>query len=717
MLIPIEEHELLVFWVQLFVLLLFAHGFGWAMQKVGLPMVIGQLMAGLVLGPSVFGEIWPEGFEWFLPIEHGEVQSAALLAVAWVGIGLLLVVTGFETDLDLIVKLGRPAALVTAGSLLVPLAAGLGVGYALPDSFLGEGVERLTFALFVALALSVSSLAVVAKILSEMGLMRRDFGQITIAAGMANDVVGWMLLGVFTGLAASGESGGGGAGDVILTIVGLIAFVVAALTLGQRAVDGSLKRVRASSGSNVFGALVVAVLFMLGFGVITQWLGVEAVLGAFVAGIILHRSRFQQPEVIEQFEGLTFAFFAPIFFATAGLRLDLTTLNSAEALAWTFVVIVVGIVFKFAGAYAGGRWAGLSHRAGLALGAGLNARGALEIVIGTVALTLGVFNTTSFTVIVLVPVITSIFASVSLRFVVRDFTGSAAEVARLERERALEENLVVRNSRLLLPSRGGPASIAMAQLMHFAWPEEAGATVLAVGNQSDIDLEPLQNVLHGREVEVRREFGVDPAEAILAEANLGFGVIGLGADAHDTQGVISELVDDVISRSPVPVVTVRRGRNLNGPLPGAFTRAVVPVGRSRGSRAAQEIAFNLSANLGTEIQLAHVVTSGERTAPRWLPFVRPEEPDTIPEEVGTRLLWQAVDQARGIGVEAHPNSLTASAPAPELLRFVDDVDADLVIVGAVLRRLDDRPSLGPIVETVLADCDATVAVVVVPFDL
>ena len=269
MLIPIEEHELLVFWVQLFVLLLFAHALGWLMQRIGLPSVIGQLGAGLVLGPSVFGEIWPSGFEWFLPVENGEIQSAALLAVAWVGIALLLVVTGFETDLGLIQKLGKPAALVTAGSLLVPLAAGLAVGFALPSSFLGEGAERSTFALFVALALSVSSLAVVAKILSEMGLMRRDFGQITIAAGMANDVVGWLLLGVFTGLASSGEGEGGGAAGVVFTVVGMLLFVVLALTAGQRAVDFMLRRVR-HGGSNVSGALTIAVLFMLGFGVITQ---------------------------------------------------------------------------------------------------------------------------------------------------------------------------------------------------------------------------------------------------------------------------------------------------------------------------------------------------------------------------------------------------------------------------------------------------------------
>ena len=100
-LIPIEEHELLVFWVQLFVILVFARALGWMMRKIGLPGVIGELGAGLLLGPSVFGTAWPEGFNWFLNEGHEEVQSAALLGIAWVGVALLLVVTGFETDLGL----------------------------------------------------------------------------------------------------------------------------------------------------------------------------------------------------------------------------------------------------------------------------------------------------------------------------------------------------------------------------------------------------------------------------------------------------------------------------------------------------------------------------------------------------------------------------------------------------------------------------------------
>ncbi len=679
-----------------------------------MPSVVGALLAGLVLGPSVFGVVWKSGFEWFLPEIGQGAQWTLLAAVSWVGVALLLVVTGFETDLGLITKLGRSALLVTAGSLVVPLIGGIVVGLLLPSLFLGEDAERLTFTLFVALALAVSSLAVVAKILSELGLMRRDFGQITVAAGMANDVIGWILLGVFTGLATSG---GVSAGQVLATLGGIAAFGVLALTVGQRLVDLLLRQVRRTGGS-LAAALGVAIVTMLVFGVATEWLKVEAVLGAFVAGVVLHRSRFQHDDVIHHLEGLTNALFAPVFFATAGLQVDLRLLNNAEALWWALIVLAVAIVFKFAGAYGGARLAGRTHRAGLALGAGLNARGTLEIVIATVGLSVGVFSPTAFSVIVLVPVLTSLFASATLRGVVNNWQGTPDEQERLGREQALSRNLVVRTSRLLLPSRGGPESIAAAQVLHFAWPIEAGATVLTVGDRdAEIDITPLRNVLHDRALEHRRVRKEDPVRAIIDESRLGFGVIGLGAqDYADTMQVISPLVDGVLSESPIPVVVVRRARNLDRPLPGAFSRAVVPVTGSPVSRAAQEVAFNLSAQLGTELHLTHVNTV--RSEPPGLPSLFSRRMIARSGSiVGVQVVAQAEELAIELGATTRTTVMDGTSPAEEILNLARNIEADLVVMGANLRRVGDRPFLGHRVEQVLRDCDATVVVVLIPFDL
>ena len=702
----------LVFWVQILALVVTAHLFGMVMRKVGMPSVIGALLAGLVLGPSVFGVVWESGFEWFLPEDVG--QDAALSAVSWIGVALLLVVTGFETDLGLITKLGRPALWVTAGSLVVPLASGIVVGVLLPSVFLDDGAERLTFTLFVALALSVSSLAVVAKILSELGLMRRDIGQITVAAGMGNDVIGWVMLGVLTGLATSGEVS---VIQVLSTLGGILAFGALALTVGQRLVDVVLRQVRRRGGS-LAAAMVVCMLVMLPFGVTTEWLGVEAVLGAFVAGVVLNRSRFQHEDVLGHLEGLTGALFAPVFFATAGLQVDLRLLNDAEAFWWGCVILVVSIVFKFVGAYGGARLAGRTHRASLALGAGLNARGALEIVIATVGLTVGVFSPTAFTVIVLVPVVTSLFASVTLRAVVNNWQDTPAEVERLGREQALSRNLVVRTSRLLLPTRGGPESIAAAQILHFAWPPEAGATVLTVGPRNiEVDVTPLRNVLYERPLEHRQVRDDDPVRAIINESQLGFGVIGLGAiDYTDTGMVISPLVDGVLSESPIPVVVVRRARNLDRPLPAAFSRAVVPVAGSPVSRAAQEVAFNLSAQLGTELHITHVESI--RGASAGLPSLLGRRiMPRMGSNVGQQVVGQAMALADELGATTRSVVLEGYSPAEQILRLMTQIEADLVVMGAHLRRVGGRPFLGHQVEEVLRECDATVVVVLIPFDL
>lgn len=705
MLIPLDEHQLLVFWTQLLLLVAFARLFGEIMRRVNLPSVIGQLAAGVVLGPSIFGRVWPDGFHWFLPDD--EMQSGALYAVSWLGVALLLITAGFETDLGLIRRLGRAAALVAGFSLFVPLVGGLIVGELLPEEFVGAESERLVFALFVAAALSVSALAVIAKILSELGLMRRDFGQITVAAGMANDVVGWVMLAIFAGFATSGAVSLGG---ITKTVGGLVVFVVLAMTVGQRVVDRALRYVR-RNGPNIPGAMTVVIATMLIYGVATQALGIEAVLGAFVAGVVLHRSRFQQPEVLHHVESITDSFLAPVFFATAGLRVDLTLLGEGDALQWAFVVVLVAIVAKFAGAFIGARLAGQSRRAASALGAGLNARGALEIVIASVGLSLGVFTETAYTVIVIVPLVTSIFAAVSLRIVVRDWRGSEEEQERLDREEALSRNLVVKSSRILLPSQGHPASIAAAQIVQFAWPKEAPATILTVGGGEQVDVEVLRAVLDEREVDHARAQGPGVAAAIVTESKLGYGVVVVGVAARHEGVLYSPMVDEMLLDAVTPVVIVRRARGLERPLPAAFSRVIVPVTGTRSSRSAQEVAFAISTQLGTEVVLSHVVDRVNEL-PRI--FARRNPVDDPVHTAAVSMMARAVERANQAGIEPRELIRDGRSAGEALVQVARSEEADLVVLGAQLRNVDGRPFLGRTVETVLERCDATVVVVAQP---
>lgn len=707
-----SEHQLLVFWTQLLVLLLIARLLGQVMRRIGQPAVVGQLGAGLLLGPSVLGQVAPDVLSWLVPDDP--LQSGMLFAVSWIGILLLLIETGFETDLALIRRLGKATALVSAGSIVLPLIAGLFVGAALPGVFRGELDDPTVFALFVGAALSISSLAVAGQVLSELRLMRRNFGQITLAAGMANDVVGWVILGIVAALAAAGEIA---VGPLAVTVVGIAVLYGGGLTFGQQVVDRVLREVRRRN-VNQTGYITVVVLIALVFGVATQVIGAEAVLGAFVAGIIIGRSKFQQPEARETLERITAGLFAPIFFATAGLRVDLGLLADAQVFRWAIVVVAAATATKFVGAYLGAHLAGLPRREGVLLGVGLNPRGTLEIVIATVGLSLGVFNPTSYTVILLMAILNSMAAPPLLRVLARSWHGTDEEQRRLQREESVSHNVMVRSHRLLLPSQGGINSIVAAQVLHFAWLEDVEATVLSVGpDANEAGVQAVVNIFDDRPVSVVRVASEGASDAILGEARLGYGAIGIGApESSEGPWILSPVVDELLNESSIPLVIVRRARNLDRPLPGAFARALVPVSAVPWSRAAQEIAFNLSANIGTEVLLTHVVTpsttaAGDARERRAGTTTQTTDPRS---DVSTKLTDRAEAFADELGARARTITRSGASPAEKIIAAAAEEEVDLVVLGANLRRIEGQPFLSALVEQVLEECDATVVVVATP---
>lgn len=722
-----SEHQLLIFWVQILVLLGAARLLGTGMRKIGQPGVVGELLAGVLLGPSVLGQVAPGVLDFLLPDDA--LQSGMLFALAWIGILLLLIETGFETDLALIRRLGRATAFVSTFSIVVPLAGGLVVGMALPDIFRGDLGDDVVFTLFIGTALSISSLAVAGKVLSELGVMRRDFGQITLAAGMANDTAGWIMLGIIASLATAGELS---AGSLAVTIGGIAALFIGGLTLGQRGVDRLLRTMR-DRGVTLTGYLSVLIILALVAGVATQLVGAEAVLGAFILGIIVNRSPSQMPEVRERLAMVTTGIFAPIFFATAGLRVDLGLLADVEVARWAVVVIATGSLAKFAGAFIGARMASLHPIEGILLGIGLNPRGTVEIVIATVGLSVGVFNDASYTVIMLMTIVLSIAAAPLLRMVARTWHGNDEEQRRLSREQTLSENLIVRTNRMLVPTKGGPNSIVAAQVLHLVWPAEVGATLLVAGKDADeAGISAVTGVFGDRPVRVERESSDHAPEAILREANLGYGVIGVGApDAAQGPWILSPIVDELLNSTSVPVVIVRRARNLDRPTPAAFARAIVAVAPSAASRAAQEIAFSLSAAIGTEIVLTHVVVApdepssvSDRGPLAWRRRAgtpagsQTRDPRERTAETRNDMAARVLDRADDLGreLEARTRSIvrSGSSKADQIVAAASEENADLVILGANLRQLEGRPFLGHGVEQILEECDATVVVVATP---
>ena len=713
----LTEHHLLVFWLELFVLLLAARGLGTLLRRIGQPSVIGELAAGLLLGPSVLGQLAPAVEAWLFPADP--VQRALLSSVGWLGAFLLLIVTGLETDLGLVQRLGTKAARVAVGSLVIPVFCGLCVGFAMPDGFLGPNGQREVFALFMATALGISALPVIAKVLSELDLMRRNIAQVILAAAMADDVIGWILLGMVAGLAQSGVIA---VGQVVWTFLGLALFLVGAFTVGQRVVDALLREARRRRGG-ASAALTITILVALFAGALTHLLGLEAVFGAFIAGIILGHSRFQEHEVFSTLQTITFTIMAPLFFAGAGLRADLGLLRDPTVVMWGLIVLVVASASKFLGAYIGSRFARLPRREGIALGVGLNARGAVEIVVATVGLSLGVLNQSSYTVVVLMAMATSMMAPPLLRSVLKGWKGSKEEHERLERERILDDNVLVRPSRLLLPSHGGPNSLLAARILDLAWPEGAEVTLFSAGEDVPAeDLERVRAVFASRPVSHEHAAAKEPLDAILEQAVLGYGAIAVGATDTKVEGrLISPVVDALLAASPLPVIMVRRGARVSPTSLPRFHRILVPAIGTQPGRAAQEMAYSLARRQGARVLIAHVVTTptlGQQLAmPTWPEMAR-EDADTVVSAARTEVAERVVEEARALAEKMGARAETAirsgvSAPE-EILALARERGVDLIVLAANLRQLSGRPFLGHGVEYLLENSESTIVVVTAP---
>lgn len=703
MLTPVGEHELLLLWLQLVVLLVTARSLGLLAQRFRQPRVVGELAAGVLVGPSIAGRLFPDLVGWLFPGDA--VQSALLLSVAWLGILLLLLVTGFETDLDLLRRLGRPVVGLSLGSLIIPLTMGFALGWIMPSSLWGPGADRLSFAAFIAVALSISALPVIAKIMTEMGLMRRNVGQLTIAAGMINDLIGWMLLGVVVGLFSAGTVEVRG---LLITLGSVVVFLVLGLTVGQRIVDQVLRRARGAGG--FASALTATIAVMLVLGAITQAMGVEAVLGALVAGVVLGRSRYQRHDVRRSVEVLSSSIFAPIFFATAGLYVDFAVLLTPEGARWALIVLAVATIAKLAGSFAGGRLSGLTNMESLAAGIGLNARGAMEIVLATIGLSLGALNDASYAMIVLLAVATSMGAPPALRPVLRRLHAAPEESQRLAREELLGSALIAGATSALLPTRGGLNSEVAAGVLDALLQPSASVTVLTVRERSEPDSDPFAALdgvfaaLRGREVERRAVVGDDAAARILEEAELGHRVLTLGLnDDFIGSHQLSEPVQRVIADSPVPMLLVRRGEHLRDSadmLGAPFRRVLLGVTGTRPGLAAEEVAFRLTGRYAARLLAVHVVTRGGDDA-GLSPAVQ-------------RQIARVRESADAFGTSGVFQARRAPMAADELLRSADEWQADTIVVGATVRPIDGRPFLGHGTEWLFENARQTVIGVVFP---
>ena len=315
-----------VFLGQIILLLSVGRLMGEVMQRMGQPAVMGQLLAGLLLGPSVLGALWPEAQHAIFPA-NGE-QRSMIGAVSQLGILMLLLLTGMETDLSLVRKAGRAAFSVSVTGIAVPFACGFALGEFLPEAMLPRPDLRLITSLFLGTALSISSVKIVAMVVREMRFMRRNLGQVIVASAIIDDTIGWTIIAIIFGLALHG---GVDLATLAQSVLGTALFLVVSFTLGRRLVFTLIRWTNDTFVSDM--PVITTILVVMGLmALVTHLIGVHTVLGAFVAGILTGQSPILTRHIDEQLRGLITALFMPVFFGLAGLGADLTILKDPNLL-------------------------------------------------------------------------------------------------------------------------------------------------------------------------------------------------------------------------------------------------------------------------------------------------------------------------------------------------------------------------------------------------
>jgi Kef-type K+ transport system membrane component KefB/mannitol/fructose-specific phosphotransferase system IIA component len=380
-------------------------------QRWRFPAVLGELFAGVLLGPTVFGNLNPAGFQFLFP-SHGP-NAIALDAIATLAIVLFLLVAGIEVDLSTVWRQGKVGLKVGTLGMVLPFFVGFAVAWLAPGSLGRQSdADPIVFALFFAIALSISALPVIAKTLMDMGLYRSDLGMVVVGAAVFNDLIGWIIFAVVLGL--MGDTPGNGQ-HIAWTITLTLIFAGTMLTLGRWLIHKALPPLQAYTQwpGGVLGFALTLALFGAAF---TEWIGIHAIFGSFLVGVAIGDSAHLRERTRVTIEHFVSFIFAPVFFASIGLKVNFAAHFDGFL---TLTVLALACACKLAGGALGARWGGMPSRDAWAVGFAMNSRGAMEIILAVLALEAGVIRQRLFVALVVMAITTSMISGPAMRIILR----------------------------------------------------------------------------------------------------------------------------------------------------------------------------------------------------------------------------------------------------------------------------------------------------------
>ena len=398
------QHPVALLLMQIITIVLVARIFGWIFRKIGQPTVIGEIIAGIALGPSLFGLYFPDLNHSLFPVESlGNLQ-----VLSQVGLILFMYVIGMELDLKVLKNKANDAVVISHASIVIPFALGIGLSYFIYHEFAPQGVEFLSFGLFMGIAMSITAFPVLARIVQERGIHKTRLGTIVITCAAADDITAWCLLAAVIAIVKAGT---------FVSSLYIIALAVVYVLTMLFVVKPFLKRIGdlyANKGN--LNKPVVAIFFLtvIVSAYSTEVIGIHALFGAFMAGAIMPESAKFRNIFIEKVEDVAVILLLPLFFVFTGLRTEIGLINEPYLWKITGYIILVAVIGKFLGSALAARFVGQNWRDSLTIGALMNTRGLMELVVLNIGYELGVLSPKVFTMMVIMALVTTFMTGPAL---------------------------------------------------------------------------------------------------------------------------------------------------------------------------------------------------------------------------------------------------------------------------------------------------------------
>ncbi|MCK8142297.1 cation:proton antiporter [Flavobacterium sp. I-SCBP12n] len=398
------QDPLAILLAQIITIILVARFFGWVFKKIGQPSVIGEIIAGIVLGPSLLGMYFPEFSAALFPVE----SLGNLKFLSQIGLILFMFVIGMELDMKVLKNKANEAIVISHASIVIPFALGIGLSYFVYDQFAPEGVKFLSFSLFMGIALSITAFPVLARIVQERGIHKTKLGAIVITCAAADDITAWCILAVVIAIVKAGTFV-----SSLYIIMLAVLYVVAMIFI----VKPFLKRIGDLYGSKdsiVKPVVAIFFLVLIMSSYATEVIGIHALFGAFMAGAIMPDVPKFRTIFIEKVEDVALILLLPLFFVFTGLKTEIGLLNDPYLWKVTGFIILVAVVGKFLGSALAAKFVGQSWRDSLTIGALMNTRGLMELIVLNIGLELKVLTPEVFTMMVIMALVTTFMTGPAL---------------------------------------------------------------------------------------------------------------------------------------------------------------------------------------------------------------------------------------------------------------------------------------------------------------